>query len=85
MVVLCDREAVFELLNRKGANYNDRPPDRQFKVALNDKIFIQMHEDLSLTNLDSVLQIWGELEFQLEVLMMLSHLQIKSISRGCQL
>jgi cytochrome P450 len=34
MVVLCDREAVFELLSRRGAYYNDRPKDRQVDIAL---------------------------------------------------
>jgi cytochrome P450 len=69
MVVLCDREAVFELLSRKGAHYNDRPPDRQIAVALGHENMSLMHEGpmwraqrkivstyLSPKNLDTILQ-----------------------------
>ncbi|KAF5230354.1 hypothetical protein FANTH_13879 [Fusarium anthophilum] len=69
MIVLCDREAVFELLNRKGAQYNNRPPDKQVDAALNHEILSMMYEGplwraqrkifstyFSPTNLDTVLQ-----------------------------
>lgn len=69
MVVLSDREAVFELLSRKGALYNDRPPDRQIEAALQHENMSFMYEGpmwrvqrkivstyLSPKNLDTVLQ-----------------------------
>jgi cytochrome P450 len=69
MIVLCDREAVFELLTRKASQYNNRPPDKQVEVALNHEVMSMMYEGplwraqrkivstyFSPTNLDSVLQ-----------------------------
>lgn len=68
MVVLCDREAVFELLSRRGAYYNDRPKDRQVDIALGHENTALMGEGplwraerkiistyLTPKNLDSVL------------------------------
>lgn len=68
MVVLCDREAVFELLSRRGAYYNDRPQDRQVDIALGHENTALMGEGplwraerkiistyLTPKNLDSVL------------------------------
>lgn len=68
MVVLSDREAVFELLSRRGAYYNNRPKDKQVDVAMGHENTALMAEGplwraerkivstyLSPKNLDSVL------------------------------
>jgi len=69
MIVLSDREAVFELLSRRGAHYNSRPADKQIDAALGEENLSLMYEGpvwraqrkivstyLSPKNLDTVLQ-----------------------------
>jgi cytochrome P450 len=69
MIVLSDREAVFELLSRRGAHYNSRPVDKQIDAALGEENLSLMYEGpvwraqrkivstyLSPKNLDTVLQ-----------------------------
>lgn len=47
MIVLSDREAVFELLSRRGAHYNSRPADKQIDTALRQEVMSLMYEGRS--------------------------------------
>jgi cytochrome P450 len=44
MIILNDRRAVHDLVDKKSAMYGDRPMDRQWEVALGkDLSFVAMH------------------------------------------